>query len=450
MATHIITRTATSSSVSSSTLGKGSALSHSELDSNFINLRDGKLDIVSDDFTGELSIKGSGGSATGAVRLYDNDDSNYLDIKAPATIGANYVLTFPANDGDNGEVLTTNGLGVLTWTDKTVDTTNLVSDTSPQLGGDLDVNGNDLVTTSNGNIKLTPNGTGQIRIDSNVIEQHSAAGLVINHLGQGTHNGANFGAPEGDSTGSTMLFNTGVQIEGRGQYQYPAIVLRNNSINGYNNLWAAKARPSGGSNYTTDDFLDEDEIIFRFFGAGYQGTDGAGNSVFSYGSATIDLFATENHSSSTNGGGIRFKTLDNGVDAANNADTQKMVINDDVVINKAFAAATGTSYSAGIPGTVTFGTFSSSDTTPSVAAGNLWKTHTSTQALTDFDDGIAGQFLTIISTGAVTYDVTSSGLKGGTTDIITAAGDVTTWVYDGTDWYLTSFVDQSADHTGGL
>ena len=47
MPTHIITRSENSSSVSSSTLGKGSALSHAELDSNLINLRDGKLDIAS-------------------------------------------------------------------------------------------------------------------------------------------------------------------------------------------------------------------------------------------------------------------------------------------------------------------------------------------------------------------------------------------------------------------
>jgi hypothetical protein len=45
---------------------------------------------------------------------------------------------------------------------------NVVDDTTPQLGGDLDVNGNDVVSTSNGNITLTPNGTGVVRIDGNV------------------------------------------------------------------------------------------------------------------------------------------------------------------------------------------------------------------------------------------------------------------------------------------
>jgi hypothetical protein len=43
----------------------------------------------------------------------------------------------------------------------------VVDDTSPQLGGDLDVNGNDIVSTSNGNIDLLPNGTGKVIMDGN-------------------------------------------------------------------------------------------------------------------------------------------------------------------------------------------------------------------------------------------------------------------------------------------
>jgi len=45
--------------------------------------------------------------------------------------------------------------------------TDLSGDSSPQLGGDLDMNGNDIVTTSNANIDLLPNGTGKIIMDGN-------------------------------------------------------------------------------------------------------------------------------------------------------------------------------------------------------------------------------------------------------------------------------------------
>ena len=43
----------------------------------------------------------------------------------------------------------------------------VVSDSSPQLGGDLDVNGNDIVSASNGNISILPNGSGKVIIDGN-------------------------------------------------------------------------------------------------------------------------------------------------------------------------------------------------------------------------------------------------------------------------------------------
>ena len=97
----------------------------------------------------------------------------------------------------------------------------------------------------------------------------------------------------------------------------------------------------------------------------------------------------------------------------------------------------------------TFVTFSSSDATPSVATGNLFKTHASGQTLTMFDDGVAGQIINVISTAAVVYDVTGTNLKGGSADITTADGDVTTWVFDGTNWYLLNFMDVSADLSGG-
>ena len=45
--------------------------------------------------------------------------------------------------------------------------TSVAADSSPQLGADLDVNGNDIVSVSNGNINLLPNGSGKVIIDGN-------------------------------------------------------------------------------------------------------------------------------------------------------------------------------------------------------------------------------------------------------------------------------------------
>ena len=44
---------------------------------------------------------------------------------------------------------------------------NIVADTTPQLGGDLDVNGKDIVSVSNGDVELDPNGSGQVVFKGN-------------------------------------------------------------------------------------------------------------------------------------------------------------------------------------------------------------------------------------------------------------------------------------------
>jgi len=44
---------------------------------------------------------------------------------------------------------------------------NVVEDTTPQLGGNLDMNGADIVTTSNADLELAPNGTGHVTVRGN-------------------------------------------------------------------------------------------------------------------------------------------------------------------------------------------------------------------------------------------------------------------------------------------
>jgi hypothetical protein len=56
------------------------------------------------------------------------------------------------------------GTGTLALTSD-IGSTDLSADSTPQLGGDLDVNGNSIVSASNGNIAITPNGSGKVIID---------------------------------------------------------------------------------------------------------------------------------------------------------------------------------------------------------------------------------------------------------------------------------------------
>ena len=65
-------------------------------------------------FTGNLTV-----NAQGDIRLADSDSSNYVGFQSPATVASNVVWTLPAADGTSGQQLSTNGSGVLSWSDAT-------------------------------------------------------------------------------------------------------------------------------------------------------------------------------------------------------------------------------------------------------------------------------------------------------------------------------------------
>lgn len=116
------------------------------------------------------SATAAAASAAAAATSADNFDDTYLGAKSSE----------PSTDND-GDALSTgmlffdttaNALKVYTGSAWQITTqaslTSVAGDTSPQLGGDLDVVTHGLVSTSNRNIALTPNGTGVVRIDGNV------------------------------------------------------------------------------------------------------------------------------------------------------------------------------------------------------------------------------------------------------------------------------------------
>jgi len=68
---------------------------------------------------------------------------------------------FPTADGSANTFLQTDGSGNLSFAAVSTD---LLSDTTPQLGGGLDVNGEEITSASDGNIVINPNGTGNIQL----------------------------------------------------------------------------------------------------------------------------------------------------------------------------------------------------------------------------------------------------------------------------------------------
>ena len=92
---------------------------------------------------------------------------------------ADRTITLP---NASGTVLLTDGDG----SNLTGISSDLSNDSTPQLGGDLDVNGNSIVSASNGNIAITPNGSGEVIIDGLKHPQADGnAGQVLKTDGSG-------------------------------------------------------------------------------------------------------------------------------------------------------------------------------------------------------------------------------------------------------------------------
>ena len=75
----------------------------------------------------------------------------------------------------------------------------VVNDTSPQLGGNLDMNGNDIVTTSNADLELVPNGTGRV-----VVKGGTNPGAIVLNCQQNTH-GQTLKSQDHDQAASNTL-----------------------------------------------------------------------------------------------------------------------------------------------------------------------------------------------------------------------------------------------------
>ena len=60
-------------------------------------------------------IVGGSGTDGGQVRLFDSDTTNFISLKAPATLSSDVNFTLPASDGDSGHFLKTDGSGNLSF-----------------------------------------------------------------------------------------------------------------------------------------------------------------------------------------------------------------------------------------------------------------------------------------------------------------------------------------------
>ena len=101
---------------------------------------------------------------------------NSMDLEVAGNTTLSGTLNGHTIPGGSGTLALTSDIG----------STDVSADSTPQLGGDLDVNGNAIVSASNGNIAITPNGSGSVIIDGLSHPQADGnAGQVLKTDGNG-------------------------------------------------------------------------------------------------------------------------------------------------------------------------------------------------------------------------------------------------------------------------
>ena len=169
-----------------------------------------------------------------------------------------------ANDGTNPDIIEIQTGG------------DVVDDTSPQLGGDLDVNGNKIVSTSNGNIELEPNGTGDVILDTDQVLVGGGS-----EVGQISSNGAydlklvtNSGTDSSyinivdAANGNTQLYPNGTGLTEIGGGTNPGTIQLNCESNSHGIKLQSPPHSSGQSytlkfptgNVTADRFLKVESV----------------------------------------------------------------------------------------------------------------------------------------------------------------------------------------------
>ena len=214
----------------------GQALVYSSSNSRFepANQSGGLTDIVGDtspQLGGDLDVNSNGiiSASNGNIPITPNGSGKIILDG----------VDWPTSGGTNGYFLQTNGSDAASWASALTD---IVADASPQLGGNLDVQANEITTsTSNGNIKLNPNGTGVVEVKG---DGSSADGTVQLNCSQNSHGIKLASPPHSAAQSYTLTFpqtapvaNKLLQTDGSGNLSFSSdLTLDSLTMSGSGNV----------------------------------------------------------------------------------------------------------------------------------------------------------------------------------------------------------------------
>ena len=244
---------------------------------------------VSDGQKTVLVLSGTPGS-TFELRVTPTDQKKFYTIRNETDAACRIIYKGNTYSTSNGveiasgatQAVTGDGGGASSGKFKSLTPpTDLVNDASPQLSANLDVNGNSLTSTSNGNVVIAPNGTGDVQLDADTVrvgDNNADATITTNGTGDltlSTNGGTNSGTiaiadgtngnisvtPNG--TGSVVLDGLSYpQADGtNGQY------LQTNG----SGVLSFSTVPISGSTFTLGNWtlsVVSNELVFSYSGTG--------------------------------------------------------------------------------------------------------------------------------------------------------------------------------------
>ena len=179
----------------------------------------------------------------------------------------------------------------------------LVGDTSPQLGGNLDVNGNDIVSTSNADIDIIPNGTGDVNLGADTVQiGDNNANATLTTQGTGdlilnTNNGTNAGniTLEDGANGHIQVTTNGtgyIKFNDLAYIPQQALTSSSNAV-----AWDVQAKPNAyhltTENTTFSAPTNSVEGSFICLEINYDGSHTiAFNTVFEFAASTAPTFTS--------------------------------------------------------------------------------------------------------------------------------------------------------------
>ena len=158
----------------------------------------GDLTITGDDLTMATNT-------AGLLLIADGTNFNPTavgDLQSISTVASGDV--FLAVDASGGGLKQITRSAVVAGLATSSAISNLSEDDTPQLGGNLDMNGSDIVTTSNATLDLAPNGTGTV-----VVRGNSNSGAIVFNCESNSHGQTVQAQPHSASATNTMLLPEG-------------------------------------------------------------------------------------------------------------------------------------------------------------------------------------------------------------------------------------------------